>query len=65
MHPANIIIIFIVIGIIYVLLPLTYGPIQKGGNVELNFSEITDDISSGNPISWSNIKNTAGRTKNT
>lgn len=33
---------------------------QSGGGLELNFSDLTDDISKGNPISWSARQNLPG-----
>lgn len=67
MHPVNVIIIFVIVGLAYVVLPLMSGTkaqaptqAQKGGYLELNFSEITDDISTGNNLSWSNKKNVSG-----
>lgn len=68
MHPVNVIIIFVIVGLTYVVLPIMQGhkavsvSPQKGGHhkLELNFSEITDDISTGNNASWSNKKNISG-----
>lgn len=51
--------LLLIIAILY-FLKTPPAQIQSGAGLELNFSEITDDISDGNPISLSNKDNLPG-----
>lgn len=57
------IILIFAIGLIYIMSPWlmqNFSQRQHGGNLGAYFSEITDDISKGNAVSWSNRKNSPG-----
>jgi len=61
--------IFIILAVVYIIYPITNNIIQFGGTgnptrssgLSLNFSEITDDIAVGNPISGSKKINRSGK----